>query len=456
MILMEAANDVVDESLALLEQRTSKMYDDVLTPLGQDYHIEILTPRQPKAGKPTILFLGNHSSGKSTFINFLLGETVQKTGIAPTDDGFTVIAHGNQEEQSTGPAAARRSEITVTELERFGPAFMARLKLKLLDNEQLRSMTLVDSPGMIDAATTAQARGYDFMSAVRRFGESADLILFFLDPEKPGTTGETIAAFTNALSGMESKTLILMNKADTFDHIRDFARDYGALCWNLSRVINTKDLPDIYTTFIPLTQQANQRVENRAIPLQGFDEAREDVLQQIGRSLHRRYDNVIGTLTEQAERLDMHVRVVWAVKKRVLRAQTRCVWITFSLLAGTAAATWFARDEQNRLVLAGLVGGGLFAALLVWIAGRSVIRRVASQAYDGLDALFEEIYERDLTLSPRDDLRIRWKAVKSHLEGVLRSMGIASFPSGNPAGTRRYRKLQDLLNVEIGRLRTKE
>lgn len=29
---------------------------------------------------PTVLVLGNHSSGKSTFINYMLGQEVQKTG----------------------------------------------------------------------------------------------------------------------------------------------------------------------------------------------------------------------------------------------------------------------------------------------------------------------------------------------------------------------------------------
>ena len=63
----------MDNALKTLETRTQKMYRDVLTPLGASYYTEINTPRQRDAGRPTVLFLGNHSSGKSTFINFLLG-----------------------------------------------------------------------------------------------------------------------------------------------------------------------------------------------------------------------------------------------------------------------------------------------------------------------------------------------------------------------------------------------
>ena len=53
-------------------------------------------------GKPLVVFLGNHSSGKSTFINYILKRAnpdfkdVQKTGVAPLDDGsshpFTEIS----------------------------------------------------------------------------------------------------------------------------------------------------------------------------------------------------------------------------------------------------------------------------------------------------------------------------------------------------------------------------
>jgi hypothetical protein len=46
---------------------------------------------------------------------------------------------------------------------------------------------------------------------------------------------------------------IILNKADQFTTVHDFARAYGALCWNLSKVISRKDLPKIYTMCVPTT-----------------------------------------------------------------------------------------------------------------------------------------------------------------------------------------------------------
>ena len=101
---------------------------------------------------------------------------------------------------------------------------------------------------MIDAVDRSNRREYDFDRSVRIFAEQADLILFFFDPDKPGTTAETISALTNTLSGLEHKLMIVLNKVDLFASMRDFARTYGTLCWNLSTDSYTHlTLPTIYS-----------------------------------------------------------------------------------------------------------------------------------------------------------------------------------------------------------------
>lgn len=52
---------------------------------------------------PFVFLLGNHSSGKSSFINYVLGRNVQTAGVAPTDDAFTVIAPGPSDIDQDGP-----------------------------------------------------------------------------------------------------------------------------------------------------------------------------------------------------------------------------------------------------------------------------------------------------------------------------------------------------------------
>eukprot|EP00339_Tiarina_fusa_P016423 CAMPEP_0117065470 /NCGR_PEP_ID=MMETSP0472-20121206/45774_1 /TAXON_ID=693140 ORGANISM="Tiarina fusus, Strain LIS" /NCGR_SAMPLE_ID=MMETSP0472 /ASSEMBLY_ACC=CAM_ASM_000603 /LENGTH=69 /DNA_ID=CAMNT_0004786119 /DNA_START=10 /DNA_END=216 /DNA_ORIENTATION=+ len=60
-----------------------------------------------------------------------------------------------------------------------------------------------------------------------------------------------MSVLLNSLTGMDHKLLIVLNKADQFHKIHDFARAYGSLCWNLSKVIPRKDLPPIFTMSLP-------------------------------------------------------------------------------------------------------------------------------------------------------------------------------------------------------------
>ncbi len=57
----------------------------------------------------------------------------------------------------------------------FGDQFVQHLRLKMAPVSLLKDVILVDSPGMIDAATEGSDRGYDFIKAVR--GESGFRLL---------------------------------------------------------------------------------------------------------------------------------------------------------------------------------------------------------------------------------------------------------------------------------------
>lgn len=92
---------------------------------------------------------------------------------------------------------------------------------------------MVDSPGMIDSPMSRvsvfspdassgdlggrrqgsdTSRGYDFEGVVKWFAQRADVIMLFFDPDKPGTTGETLSILTNSLAGMDHKLYIVLNK----------------------------------------------------------------------------------------------------------------------------------------------------------------------------------------------------------------------------------------------------
>ena len=126
----------------------------------------------------------------------------------------------------------------------------------------IKDFMIIDTPGMIDSPAMLNSsiasnmeRGYDFEKVVKWYAARADLVLLFFDPEKPGTTGETLSTLTNALSGMDHKLHIILNKADQFRKIHDFARAYGSVCWNLSKVCEP-----ICANVIPLSERLVYRL----------------------------------------------------------------------------------------------------------------------------------------------------------------------------------------------------
>lgn len=128
------------------------MHAKVLAPLNK----RLLGPLERSASSeavplPFVLLLGNHSSGKSSFINYVLGRTVQATGVAPTDDGFTVIAPGDSDSDRDGASFVGDPSMGFSALRTFGPGFMSHFTLKVRRDLQTRELMLIDSPGMIDS-----------------------------------------------------------------------------------------------------------------------------------------------------------------------------------------------------------------------------------------------------------------------------------------------------------------
>lgn len=105
------------------------------------------------------------------------------------------------------------------------------LRKQVRSGTSTNSFMMVDSPGMIDSPMSRSiyersdpdspagrgkgadtSRGYDFEGVVRWFAERADVILLFFDPDKPGTTGETLSILTNSLAGKDHKLYVVLNK----------------------------------------------------------------------------------------------------------------------------------------------------------------------------------------------------------------------------------------------------
>ena len=414
-----------------IETGVNRLYRTFKT-TAERYHYTFQRPEITVGGRPSAVFLGNHSSGKSTVINHLLGDPpVQDTGVAPTDDRFTVILFGEVEQDYYGPAAVGQLPAEFANIVAMGPAFLQHLQVKVRNRPYLKHVNLIDSPGMIDTAEGHATRSYDFPRAVRKFAELSDLVFFLFDPDKPGTTAEAVSVLSKCLFGIEFKLRVLLNKSDTFDSMYDFARAYGTLCWNLARVLRMKDLPTIYTTYTP---QPGTRIETK-VSLDGFDRHRAEILEQLRSLPQRRYDSMLANVAGDFTRLALQSRVLAAAAGRLFLRRLRDAAI-FTLVALAAIlVSWFLATHV-------IVPGYDAASMLSWrrllalvftfaltgicCLGAAVwshlgFKRLRARLVNGVDSIFEAEYAVALAAGARNDLREYWNSVRADVAALVNS-----------------------------------
>lgn len=402
------------------ETRANEAYGK-FAPIAKRYYYTFVRPSVTLKGLPVALFVGNHSSGKSTLINWIVGgDPIQDTGVAPTDDGFTILAYGEQEEDVVGPAALARLPGEFLSLDAFGDSFKHRLKLKIRNRVSLKDKILIDSPGMIDSAEGTVTRDYDFNGVIKCFAKFSDTVFFLLDPEKPGTTGETVTVFSKCLTGMEYKLYVLLNKCDAISSVNDFARVYGTTCWNLARILHTKDLPKIWTIYSGPEKEST----SAGMSFLDFNRQRKELCSMLSTMDARRNDNIFASVCADFEGLSMRMNVVNHVMSRIRR--TALSTVAYTLLTGLAlgfALYWYLIARSWSTVFAASLG--IFLALFA-IAGATYLllgpltRFVRNRSVDELDAIYEDLYRKRVTIRRHDDLTQCWENIKAETADTIR------------------------------------
>ncbi|MEW6426516.1 MAG: dynamin family protein [Thermodesulfobacteriota bacterium] len=236
-----------------LLQKLEKLLRSKAQPIFSRYGRSIDNLVAPLKWKPLVLVIGNYSSGKSTFINELLGRDVQRVGQAPTDDCFTVLtrpAPGGEEKSVPGSSVVTDDDLPFGAMRRFGEKLASHFWLRYVDAPVLEEVAIIDTPGMLDSVTEKD-RGYDYLSVLGELARLSDVIILMFDPHKAGTIKETYQAIRSTLPGStgEDRIFYVMNRIDECDSTDDLVRSFGALCWNLSQMTGRKDIPRIFLTY---------------------------------------------------------------------------------------------------------------------------------------------------------------------------------------------------------------
>jgi small GTP-binding protein len=131
-----------------------------------------------------LVIVGEFNSGKSAFINALLGDELSQEGVTPTTDRITVLRYSEE-------ASERERREGVLEKEH--------------PNDFLREIAIVDTPG-----TNAIIRHHEELS--RGFVPRSDLVLFVTSSDRPFTESER--EYLEMIRDWGKKIVLVINKVD--------------------------------------------------------------------------------------------------------------------------------------------------------------------------------------------------------------------------------------------------
>ncbi|KAL4430913.1 hypothetical protein ABPG75_006169 [Micractinium tetrahymenae] len=265
--------------------------------------------------KPSVLLLGQYSTGKSTFIKYLLGRDYPgiHIGPEPTTDRFVVVMHGPDERRTPGNTLVVQPDKPFTGLQQFGSGFLSKFECAQCDNRLLEEITLVDTPGVLSGEKQRIERAYDFIQVCGWFAARCDLILLLFDPYKLDISDE-FKAVISTLRGHDDKVRVVLNKADTVDP-QQLMRVYGALMWSLGKVFRSPEVSRVYIGSFNAGAPIRDDVNPTGRVL--FEREQEDLLHDLYDIPARSCDRRVNEFVKRVRAAKIHFLIMGHLRKQI-------------------------------------------------------------------------------------------------------------------------------------------
>jgi small GTP-binding protein len=210
-----------------------------------------------------LVVVGEFNSGKSAFINALLGQKILKEGVTPTTTQIDVLRYGDTQERQVESEYLHTLSAPV--------AF-------------LKEISIVDTPG-----TNAIVREHEALTT--QFVPRSDLVMFITSADRPFTESERV--FLESIRDWGKKVVVVLNKIDLFQSMDELTQALDYVSNNVRLLFGMQ--PEVIPVSARLALRAKQGepvywMESQFESLENFV---HDTLDETGR-LRLKFLNPLG------------------------------------------------------------------------------------------------------------------------------------------------------------------
>ncbi|XP_060560458.1 uncharacterized protein LOC132720355 isoform X1 [Ruditapes philippinarum] len=265
--------------------------DSGLVKIAENLDVTLLAPRK----KITVLLIGNHSAGKSSFINWYVEEHVQKTGVAIETQGFTFVTSGRKRESLTGNATLHLYPHFEPLRQIEGVTDYLGTEISTSKQKKFSLVTFVDTPGLVDGDMKYP---FDVNKSILWLGDLADLIFVFFDPIGQALCKRTLNIVEELSQKHAERMKFYLSKADEAGLESDRQRVMMQIVQELCKRPNLNrtgfDMPTIYVPSM------NSKVSNQGARCTNQI---EEVCKEIEKTINQTIQNTLNSLERDCDQI---------------------------------------------------------------------------------------------------------------------------------------------------------
>uniref|UniRef100_A0A3P8WRZ7 Si:dkey-98f17.5 n=1 Tax=Cynoglossus semilaevis TaxID=244447 RepID=A0A3P8WRZ7_CYNSE len=318
-------------------------FSQCLVKIASSLGVRLLPPRK----KIIVMIMGNHSAGKSSFINWYVEEHIQKTGVAIETQGFTFITSGRKRESLTGNATLHLYPHFRPLLEFKGVMDYLSAEISTSKQKKFSLVTFVDTPGLVDGDMVYP---FDVNSAITWLGEQADLIFVFFDPMGQALCKRTLNIVEKLSEKCGDKLLFYLSKADEAGKETDRQRVMMQIVQELCRRPGLNkcgfEMPTIY---IPNPQKPSRCVNQIDGVCQTIEKTINQAVQKTLDQLEKDCDLICSTINSRLEQDRADVTYSRSVRFHSYLCGSLGVFFPFLFILSFIAST-FSKEQLDELL----------------------------------------------------------------------------------------------------------